>query len=191
LRIAKVNTKTPTTFFSTWWLRRAELMEAVTYCSRHGIEAVVSKREGMHCGHGIRRWESAEALYNAAAFTKEAFPFVLQPFMANISDVRVVVVGDYVEAYLRENLYNFQSQSRRQGGQPGAVDGCGRRRPLPGGDGTRRFPVRAHRPAAGGGRRLLSFRNRPGWRHFRCPDRRGGVGSQEARGAGESGGRSD
>jgi len=89
--------------------RRAELMDAVTYCGRHGIEAVVSKQEGMHCGHGIRRWESAEALYNAMAFTPDAFPFVLQPFMASISDVRVIVVGDYVEAYLRENLYNFRA----------------------------------------------------------------------------------
>jgi ribosomal protein S6--L-glutamate ligase len=89
--------------------RRAELMDAVTYCGRHRIQAVVSKQEGMHCGQGIRRWESAEALYNAVAFTQDAFPFVLQPFMANIGDVRVVVVGDYVEAYLRENLHNFRA----------------------------------------------------------------------------------
>jgi ribosomal protein S6--L-glutamate ligase len=89
--------------------RRAELMEAVSYCGRHGIGAVVSKQEGMHCGHGIRRWESAEALYNAVAFTPAAYPFVLQPFLENIGDVRVIVAGDYVEAYLRENLYNFRA----------------------------------------------------------------------------------
>jgi ribosomal protein S6--L-glutamate ligase len=89
--------------------RRAELMDAVTYCSRQRIGAVVSKQEGMHCGHGIRRWESAEALYNAVAFTPDAFPFVLQPFFENIRDVRVIVVGDYVEAYFRENLYNFRA----------------------------------------------------------------------------------
>jgi ribosomal protein S6--L-glutamate ligase len=89
--------------------RRAELMEAVTYCGRHGIGAVVTKQEGMHCGHGIRRWDNAEALYNAVAFAQGAFPFVLQPFMPNISDVRVILVGGYVEAYLRENLYNFRA----------------------------------------------------------------------------------
>jgi ribosomal protein S6--L-glutamate ligase len=89
--------------------RRAELMDAATYCGRNGIGAVVSKQEGMHCGHGIRRWESAEALYNAVAFTEGAFPFVLQPFMADINDVRVIVVGDYVEAYLRENPFNFRA----------------------------------------------------------------------------------
>ena len=89
--------------------RRAELMEAVSYFARNGIDRVVSKQEKMHCGHGIRRWENAEALYNAVAFTDHAFPFVLQPFMADMSDVRVILVGDYVEAYLRENLYNFRA----------------------------------------------------------------------------------
>jgi ribosomal protein S6--L-glutamate ligase len=29
--------------------------------------------------------------------------------MANISDVRVVVVGDYAEAYIRENFHNFRA----------------------------------------------------------------------------------
>jgi len=65
---------------------------------------VVTKQEGMHCGHGIRRWDSAEVLYNTVAFTDSAYPFVLQPFLPDITDVRVIVVGDYVEAYLRENL---------------------------------------------------------------------------------------
>jgi glutathione synthase/RimK-type ligase-like ATP-grasp enzyme len=84
--------------------RRVELLDAVNYCSRHRIEAVVTKQEGMHCGHGIRRWENAEVLYNSVAFTDSTFPFVFQPYMAGISDVRVIVVGDYVEAYFRSNL---------------------------------------------------------------------------------------
>jgi ribosomal protein S6--L-glutamate ligase len=90
-------------------LRRAELMEALNYCSRNGIDALVTKQDGMHCGHGIRRWESAEMLYNTVAFSDSTFPFVLQPYMAGLSDVRVIVVGEYVEAYLRENFYNFRS----------------------------------------------------------------------------------
>jgi ribosomal protein S6--L-glutamate ligase len=90
-------------------LRRAELMEALGAYARHGVGAVVTKQEGMHCGHGIRRWDSAEALYNSVALDDRAYPFVLQPFLAGISDVRVIMVGDYVEAYLRENLYNFRA----------------------------------------------------------------------------------
>lgn len=103
--------------------RRVELMDALNYCGRHRIEAVVTKQEGMHCGHGIRRWENAEALYNTVAFTDAAFPFVLQPYMAGISDVRVIVVGDYVEAYLRENFYNFRSNLASGGtSRPLAMD---------------------------------------------------------------------
>lgn len=89
--------------------RRAELMEALGDYARHAVGAVVTKQEGMHCGHGIRRWESVEALYNTVAFDQGAYPFVLQPFLEGTGDVRVIVVGDYVEAYLRENLYNFRA----------------------------------------------------------------------------------
>ena len=103
--------------------RRVELMEALNYCGRHWVEAVVTKQEGMHCGHGIRRWESAETLYNTVAFTDSAFPFVLQPYLPGISDVRVIVVGDYVEAYLRENFYNFRSNLAAGGtSRPLAMD---------------------------------------------------------------------
>jgi glutathione synthase/RimK-type ligase-like ATP-grasp enzyme len=103
--------------------RRVELIDAVNYCGQHRIGAVVTKQEGMHCGHGIRRWENAEVLYNTVAFTDADFPFVLQPYMAGISDVRVIVVGDYVEAYLRENFYNFRSNLAAGGmSRPLAMD---------------------------------------------------------------------
>ncbi|HSV94102.1 MAG TPA: hypothetical protein VLH81_13555, partial [Desulfobacterales bacterium] len=44
--------------------RRADLMAALGDYTRQRVGAVVTKQEGMHCGHGIRRWESVEALYN-------------------------------------------------------------------------------------------------------------------------------
>lgn len=116
-------------FFGRWMaphtravFRRADLLAVLADCNRHGIGAVVSKQEGMHCGHGIRRWDHAEALYNAVALTPEVFPFVVQPFLPGVSDVRVIVVGDYVEAYLRENLYNFRSNL--------AAGGTGRALPM-------------------------------------------------------------
>jgi ribosomal protein S6--L-glutamate ligase len=89
--------------------RRAALMEAVGYCAQQGIGVVVTKQEGKHCGHGVRRWESLESLYNVVAFSESAFPFVLQPFVAGLIDVRVIWVGDYVEAYRRENRFNFRA----------------------------------------------------------------------------------
>jgi ribosomal protein S6--L-glutamate ligase len=122
-------------FFRRWMAphtrvvyRRADLMDVLTYCARNGIGAVVSKQEGMHCGHGIRRWDHVEALYNAVAFAPDLFPFVLQPFLAGVSDVRVIIVGDYVEAYLRENLYNFRSNLAAGGtGRPLAMDAAAER----------------------------------------------------------------
>lgn len=98
--------------------RRAELMDAVGYCARNRIGPVVTKQEGMHCGHGIRRWDNPETLYNIVAFNSADYPFVLQPFLADITDVRVIVAGDYVEAYVRENDLNFRANL--------AVGGAGR-----------------------------------------------------------------
>ena len=62
----------------------------------------------MHCGHGIRRWDGIETLYNMVAFDKSAFPFVLQPYRQRFTDMRVIVVGTYVEAYIRQNNDNFR-----------------------------------------------------------------------------------
>ncbi len=108
--------------------RRAELMEAVGYCARNRIEPVVTKQEGMHCGHGIRRWDNPETLYNTVAFNSADYPFVLQPFLPDISDIRVIVVDDYVEAYVRENEFNFRANLAAGGaGRPLEMDAAAER----------------------------------------------------------------
>jgi ribosomal protein S6--L-glutamate ligase len=89
--------------------RRVELMEALQALSGQGVAAVVTKQERMHCGHGVRRWESAEALYNAVGLCGEAYPFVLQPFLHGVADVRVIIAGGHTEAYRRENPFNFRA----------------------------------------------------------------------------------
>lgn len=89
--------------------RRAELMEALQALSGQGIAAVVTKQERMHCGHGVRRWENAETLYNAVGLCGEAYPFVLQPFLQGVADVRVIIAGGHIEAYRRENPFNFRA----------------------------------------------------------------------------------
>ena len=88
--------------------RRADFFEAMGAYQRKGIGSVITKEDRMHCGHGIRRWESIETLYNTVAFNKSSFPFVLQPYQQGFSDLRFVVVGDYVEAYVRHNNVNFR-----------------------------------------------------------------------------------
>jgi glutathione synthase/RimK-type ligase-like ATP-grasp enzyme len=89
--------------------RRTELLAALQAFAQEGIAAVVTKQEGMHCGHGVRRWESAETLYNAVSLCDGMYPFVLQPFMNGVADVRVIIAGDHIEAYRRDNPFNFRA----------------------------------------------------------------------------------
>jgi len=89
-------------------LRRTDLIEVVNTFNAHHFGPAVTKQDGMHCGHGIRRWESIEVLYSFMALSKSAYPFVVQPFQERFTDVRVILVGDYVEAYSRFNPHNFR-----------------------------------------------------------------------------------
>ena len=88
--------------------RRADLIAALGAYHRHDVGPVVTKQEAMHCGHGIRRWETMETLYSFMALDKSAYPFVLQPFQEQFTDVRIIIVEDYVEAYTRYNPHNFR-----------------------------------------------------------------------------------
>jgi ribosomal protein S6--L-glutamate ligase len=42
------------------------------------------------------------------AFSESSYPFVVQPFLENFTDVRIIIAGDYVEAYVRHNPNNFR-----------------------------------------------------------------------------------
>ncbi len=90
-------------------LRRMDLIDAITRYTKNGIDTVVTKQDHMHCGHGVRRWDTMETLYNYLGFSESSYPFVLQPYVENFVDVRVLIVGDYVESYIRENPYNFRN----------------------------------------------------------------------------------
>jgi len=89
--------------------RRMDLIHALNDYKRYGIGPVVSKEDRMHCGHGIRRWESIETLYSFLALTVSSYPFVLQPFMEKFTDVRVIIAGSHAEAYVRYNPDNFRN----------------------------------------------------------------------------------
>jgi glutathione synthase/RimK-type ligase-like ATP-grasp enzyme len=88
--------------------RRKDLLEAINLYGRAKIGAVVSKQEHLHCGHGIRRWDHIEGLYSVCGLDPTAYPFVLQPFKEDFLDVRVIVIGDYHEAYARRNPSSFR-----------------------------------------------------------------------------------
>ena len=88
--------------------RRHELMEAISRYNQCEIGAVITKAAKMHCGHGVRKWENIEMLYSYISHSNSEYPFVLQPFLENFADVRVITAGDYIEAYTRENPDNFR-----------------------------------------------------------------------------------
>ncbi|NVM21289.1 MAG: hypothetical protein HWN68_05870 [Desulfobacterales bacterium] len=88
--------------------RRTDLMHAINAYNEHGIGAVVTKEDHLQCGFGIHLWESIEAVYNQTSFNSFSYPFVLQPFVEKYTDVRVIIAGDYCEAYTRKNQHNFR-----------------------------------------------------------------------------------
>jgi ribosomal protein S6--L-glutamate ligase len=88
--------------------RRTQLIEAVNTFNKHNIGPVVTKQDSMHCGHGVRRWESIETLYSFMALSESSYPFVLQPWREKFTDIRVIIAADYVEAYSRYNPHNFR-----------------------------------------------------------------------------------
>ncbi len=88
--------------------RRMDLIECINQYNKNSIGPVVTKEDHMHCGFGVRRWETSETLYSALAMLDSSYPFVVQPFLENFTDVRVIIVGDYIEAYTRYNPNNFR-----------------------------------------------------------------------------------
>ena len=89
-------------------LRRADLIQAVNQYNKNGIGQVISKQDHMHCGHGVRKWSNIEILYSTVALSEASYPFVLQPYVEDFTDIRVIIIGDYVESYVRQNPYNFR-----------------------------------------------------------------------------------
>jgi len=88
--------------------RRMDLIDTINQYNKHGITAVVTKEDHLHCGHGIRRWQNIETLYSFMALSESSYPFVLQPFLNDLTDVRVIIAGEYTEAYVRYNPDNFR-----------------------------------------------------------------------------------
>lgn len=88
--------------------RRIDLIHVMNTYNRMKISPVITKEDHMHCGHGVRKWDTIELLYSFMALSESSYPFVVQPFLDKFMDVRVIIVGDYIEAYIRHNPHNFR-----------------------------------------------------------------------------------
>jgi ribosomal protein S6--L-glutamate ligase len=84
-----------------------QLLEALAQFQQ--IEKVITKQDRKNAGMGIHLWSSVEDVYTHATLGNLPYPFVLQPFYAAAKDIRVILLGDYVEAYWRVNTANFRN----------------------------------------------------------------------------------
>lgn len=85
------------------------LLEKTNRYHEKKITKVVVKHDQKNGGIGILLYNSIEDVYNQAANNALPFPFVLQPFITNSVDIRVIIIDDYIEAYRRSTPYNFRN----------------------------------------------------------------------------------
>ena len=88
---------------------RHDMIKQINVYGREKIGPVVTKQNRFNCGLGIHLWSSIEEAYNQVCFGSLDYPFVVQPFVERTKDVRVVIIGDYSEAYWRSNPCSFRN----------------------------------------------------------------------------------
>ncbi len=86
-----------------------ELLGAMNLYGRHAVGSVVTKDERGNGGLGIHKWGSVEEVFSQARLGVLPYPFVLQPFYPEASDIRVIRLGRYQESYQRSNPHNFRN----------------------------------------------------------------------------------
>jgi ribosomal protein S6--L-glutamate ligase len=85
-----------------------DLMHTVADYGARGEGKVVGKLDRANGGMGILLYASMEEIYSQAVLGTLSFPFVVQPYMEGGKDIRVVMLGEYMEAYRRHNPNNFR-----------------------------------------------------------------------------------
>ncbi|MBM4274394.1 MAG: hypothetical protein FJ134_08045 [Deltaproteobacteria bacterium] len=98
-----------------------DLADRVTEFQARNLGQVVTKRDRANLGLGVSLWPSLEALYSLAGLQNLPYPVVVQPFVAQARDLRVVILGDYAEAYERVNPHSFR-KNLFQGGESRPAD---------------------------------------------------------------------
>jgi ribosomal protein S6--L-glutamate ligase len=84
------------------------LMAAVSRFNAAGVSQVVTKHDRKNGGQGVLFWPAIEGVFSHCSCGTLALPLVVQPFFAGVTDIRVIILGDYQEAYVRHNPNNFR-----------------------------------------------------------------------------------
>lgn len=85
-----------------------DLLQVINEYGRQNIKRVVCKLDRGNGGQGILLYNTIEDVNNHARLKQLVYPFVVQPFLADCQDVRVVMLGNVREAYTRHNPDNFR-----------------------------------------------------------------------------------
>jgi len=86
-----------------------DLLESVNDYAKAGVGGMVVKLEGKNAGLGIFKYRSIEDVYSQSALNQIPYPYVIQPFIDGCRDLRIVALGEYWEAYERNNPDNFRN----------------------------------------------------------------------------------
>lgn len=92
------------------------LHRAVASYQQAGIGRVVSKLDRANAGLGVLCWPSVEEVLNQVTLKTLPLPFVLQPFIEQSRDLRVIMLGNYQEAYQRHNPLGWRHNLHSGGG---------------------------------------------------------------------------
>ena len=102
---------------------KADLIRAMDDYLQEGTGPVITKKDRADCGLGINKWRDCEDLFNNVSLSSNPpWPFVLQPFIPDATDIRVVWVGSHHrEAYWRKNRAGFRN-NLHFGGESGPFE---------------------------------------------------------------------
>jgi ribosomal protein S6--L-glutamate ligase len=106
-----------------------DLLDAVGTYGQTGVTKVVVKLEGKNGGLGVFLFSSIEDVYTQSALGQIPYPYVVQPFVSDCRDLRVIVLGNYWEAYERSNPHNFR-HNLHCGGTPAPAELTDKQRKL-------------------------------------------------------------
>lgn len=94
-----------------------DLLKTIPRYGTDGITKVVLKQEGKNGGLGVFLFNSIEDVYTQTATGIHPFPFVIQPYISDFRDLRVIILDDYLEVYQRVNKGSFR-HNLHCGGSP-------------------------------------------------------------------------
>ena len=85
-----------------------DLLEVIGHYGNSGVGKVVLKQEGKNGGLGVFLFHSIEDIYTQSAAGVFKYPFVVQPFISDYRDLRIIILDDYLEVYERVSSGSFR-----------------------------------------------------------------------------------